>query len=107
MQCAIREVQEELCITPLDMAACGELRFQFLDGYAIHVHVFMASGHEGTPTETEEALPLWFAPECIPYDEMWADDAIWLPQVLDGALVAGRFVFDGDCMLEHHVEFSR
>ena len=106
LQCAVREVQEELCITPLNLVPHGELKFQFLDDYAIHVHVFVASAYEGTPTETDEALPLWFKMRAIPYDEMWADDEIWLPRVLAGAIVSGSFVFDGDRMLEHQVEYS-
>jgi 8-oxo-dGTP diphosphatase len=105
-QCAVREVQEELHITPLNLAPHGELKFQFIDDYSIHVHVFLADSYDGEPTETDEALPLWFAPQSIPYDEMWADDAIWLPRVLEGAVVAGRFVFDGDCMLEHEVGYT-
>ena len=51
----------------------GELFFQFVDGYSIHVWVFRAAGYEGEPAETEEAIPLWFATDEIPYDEMWAD----------------------------------
>jgi hypothetical protein len=29
---------------------------------------------------------------------MWADDRFWLPQVLAGELVDGRFGFDGEQM---------
>ena len=49
MQCAIREVQEELLITPLDVHARGELRFQSDDFPRIHGYVFVAHGFEGTP----------------------------------------------------------
>jgi hypothetical protein len=34
---------------------------------------------------------------------MWADDALWLPLVLAGRSVSGRFVFDGDAMLDHEL----
>ncbi len=105
LQCAVREVEEELHITPLNLQSHGELKFQFVDNYSIHVHVFVAQSYRGTPTETDEAAPLWFEPHSIPYHEMWADDEIWLPRVLDGAVVSGRFVFDGDRMLEHDVEY--
>ena len=40
LQCAIRETQEELCVTPTGVRACGELRFQFTDGLSLHGHVF-------------------------------------------------------------------
>ena len=106
MDCAVREVQEELCITPTNVQPRGELRFSFLDGYKMHVHLFVASDFTGTPTETDEAIPIWFAFDELPFDEMWADDRIWLRRVLNGESVDGTFTFDGDCMLEHSVSFS-
>lgn len=105
-QCALREVREELCISVLDSVPCGELRFQFTDGYSIHVHVFISTRFEGEPTETDEAIPLWFKRSEIPYGEMWADDRIWLPRVLDGAKVTGKFIFSNDIMLGHEVHFE-
>src|SRR6056297_3002524 len=59
-ECAVREIQEELCITPLDPEHIGTLMFQFVDGHSIHGEVFVATEFEGTPTETDEALPIWF-----------------------------------------------
>jgi 8-oxo-dGTP diphosphatase len=102
--CAIREVEEELCITPLGVEARGELRFQFTDGYSIHVHVFSATGYRGEPRETDEAVPLWFDLDAIPYEEMWADDVLWLPRLLGGHTVGGRFVFEGDALLDHRLD---
>lgn len=32
---------------------------------------------------------------------MWADDIIWLPLMFAGKRFAGRFIFDGDSMLDH------
>lgn len=100
---AIREVVEETGVTPTDVEQRGELRFQFVDGHSIHCHVFVARGCEGTPVETEEAEPAWTLLTAIPYGEMWADDALWLPMLLAGDTFDGRFVFDGDAMLDHHI----
>lgn len=105
-QCAHRELKEELCISVNDSNHRGRLRFQFTDGYSLDVHVFVATQYEGVPTETEEAIPLWYSLDKIPFDEMWEDDKIWLPRVLSGEKVNGRFVFDGDNMQEHEVLFS-
>ena len=102
--CASREVQEELCITPKGLEKRGELRFQFVDGYAIHVHVYRASDFEGTPSETPEAIPVWVDEDRVPYDEMWEDDRIWLPLLIAGARFDGRFIFDGDSMVDHALE---
>ncbi|MCP5055557.1 MAG: 8-oxo-dGTP diphosphatase [bacterium] len=104
LQCAIREVEEELLIKPEGLRKGGESRFQFVDGYSIHVHVFQATGYTGEPTETEEAIPLWFDREKLPYEEMWEDDELWLPHLLAGSAFDGRFIFDGDRMLDHRLQ---
>ncbi|MCG8456398.1 MAG: 8-oxo-dGTP diphosphatase [Holophagales bacterium] len=106
LECAVREVEEELHVTPTGLDESGELRFQFVDGYSIHVHVFRASGHRGEARETEEAVPLWTPVDATPYDEMWADDRLWLPHLFAGQRFHGRFVFDGDAMLDHSVELK-
>jgi 8-oxo-dGTP diphosphatase len=104
LACAVREVREELHITPTELTHAGENRFQFADGYSIHVQVFVAAGHTGVPEETDEAVPLWVAETEIPYDRMWADDRLWLPLALAGRSFRGRFVFDGDTMLDAALE---
>ncbi len=104
LECAIRECHEELHITPIDPVLAGELSFQFTDGYALHCSVFKAGKFTGSPTETEEAVPLWSARDAIPYDQMWADDQHWLPLLLDGTFFCGRFVFDADVMLTKELD---
>jgi len=99
--CAVREVREELCVTPLGLEAVGENAFQFVDGYSIQVFVYRASGLEGEPTETAEGAPLWTPLADIPYHEMWEDDRLWLPHALAGRRFLGRYVFDGDTLLDH------
>jgi 8-oxo-dGTP diphosphatase len=101
LEAAIRETREEVCITPLDLSYAGVNLFQFVDGYSIHVHVFKARDFEGEPKETDEASPLWSPVDAIPYEEMWEDDRLWVPLVLEGIPFSGRYVFDGDRMLDH------
>lgn len=105
-QCAVREVQEELLVTPTGVTPEGQLFFQFADGFALQGYVFRAAGCDGTPQETPEAVPHWIPLDQIPYERMWADDRIWLPRMLAGQKFVGRFLFDGDTMLGHDVEFS-
>ncbi len=105
-EAAIREVQEELCITPTGVRPVGELYFQFVDGYSLHGAVFSASGYQGVLCETREAAPRWTPVTSIPYQRMWADDALWLPLMLAGARFRGYFIFDGDAMLDSRVERS-
>lgn len=103
LQCAVRETQEELKITPLNVSAHGELRFHSDDFPKIHGYVFVATHYQGTATETDEAIPLWTPTDKIPYEEMWEDDIFWLPQVLAGQCVDGRFVFRGETLLDREV----
>jgi 8-oxo-dGTP diphosphatase len=103
-ECAVREAREELGIEPRDLAEAGQLRFQFLDGHSIHVTVFRAGDLDGRPSATDEAIPLWTPVAEIPFDEMWEDDRIWLPHLLDGTPFCGRFVFDEDRLLDWEME---
>jgi 8-oxo-dGTP diphosphatase len=103
LDAAVREVREEVGVTPAAPRARGELRFQFADGYGLHCHVFRSDGCEGEPRESPEAIPLWVPLEQIPYDQMWADDALWLPRMLAGHRFSGRFTFDGDALTSHEI----
>ena len=103
LQAAIREVQEELLVTPIDVVARGELAFQFADGYALFVFVFSASDCIGEVQETDEAIPLWTPIDELPFDQMWADDRLWLPHLLNEQPFRGNFLFDGDTMLGYEV----
>jgi 8-oxo-dGTP diphosphatase len=103
MEGAIREVEEELRVIPLGVEPRGELRFHFADGHSIHGFVFSARDCRGAPQSTLEAIPLWTPIDRIPWDEMWADDRHWLPLLLAGDDVDGRFLFDGDALLDHSV----
>ncbi len=103
-ECAVREMQEELRVTPLRPERVGIHRFQFVDGYSTYVHVFRAPDLEGEPAETDEAKPTWVDVNAIPFDEMWEDDRHWLPLVVAGRRFAGRWIFDGDRMLDHSLD---
>jgi 8-oxo-dGTP pyrophosphatase MutT (NUDIX family) len=100
---AVRETQEEVGVTPSAPRRRGHLRFQFVDGYALECHVLSSDSCEGVARETDEAVPLWTSLHALPYAEMWSDDRLWLPLMLAGRVFRGRFVFDGDAMLDHEL----
>ena len=99
LEAAIRETQEEIGVTPMNVAERGVLHFQFVDGYSLHCVVFVAGDYTGEPIDTPEATPLWFKLDEIPFDEMWEDDRHWLPQALAGQGFDAWFVFDGEKMM--------
>jgi 8-oxo-dGTP diphosphatase len=101
---AVREVEEEIGVTPIGVEQRGELHFQFSDGLALLGYVFAACGCLGEPHETDEAAPLWVPVGHIPYGQMWADDVHWLPWLLAGRRFRGRVLFDGDTLLDHCFE---
>jgi 8-oxo-dGTP diphosphatase len=103
-EAAEREVFEEVGVQPVGTVARGILRFQFVDGLRLQVEVFTATDCQGTLCETDEAIPMWVPVEAIPYDEMWADDRVWLPRMLAGEWVDLCAVFDDDVMLGHRLE---
>lgn len=109
IQCATRECQEELGITPTGLSHAGTLAFQFvgqnkLGGHSIHVDVYRADGFTGEITETDEARGFWCDVGQVPYSRMWQDDQYWLPQLIARQRFIGRFVFENDVMLWMNVE---
>jgi 8-oxo-dGTP diphosphatase len=99
LEAAVRETEEELCITPTAPRKLGELQFSMSDCPHIHCHVYRADDYTGTPTETDEAVPVWTAIDAIPYQRMWEDDQHWLPILLKNQSFLGRFVFESDRLL--------
>jgi len=103
-QAAIRESIEEVYVEPKNPEKRGELFFQFKDGYKLHGEVFFSTECSGTPTETDEADPFWCGIDEIPYEDMWEDDAYWLPLALKGIPFKAYFIFDDDKMIDKKID---
>lgn len=103
-----RECEEEIGVTPTNFWKVAEHDFRQKEGdqpWRMCVHAYLCDTWEGTPIETDEMAPEWFAVEKIPYDTMWQDDEYWLPQVLAGSKIYGQFTFDEqDNLLTHNVQ---
>lgn len=95
---ARRETFEEIGVKVGEIIKVGKIEFEFLSSPDTGqlVHIYTCVEWEGEPIETDEMSPAWFNIENIPYSQMWTDDAVWLPLVLEGQFVEGKFQFDGE-----------
>jgi ADP-ribose pyrophosphatase YjhB (NUDIX family) len=104
-----REVVEETGVRVHDIEPVGIVESVF-DGrpdWDNECHVFVVRNVEGDIHETDEMRPRWFGIDQVPYQEMWEDDAIWLPEVLRGGNVNKRFYFDAEMKLIRHEDLPR
>ena len=113
-QAAFREVEEEIGVKILFTKKVCIFDFFFPKApedknWNQQVHVFLVDKWEGEPVESDEMKPQWFKKTELPFNEMWADDYLWLPKVLlESKLMRGKFVFDeNQQMSEYKVEEVR
>jgi len=104
LACAIRETREELLIEPRDVTSAGELSPPAEDHPRIPCSLPVATRYDGTPTETDEAIPLVLPVDAIPYDEMWPDNRYWLPMIIAGERVRGYSIFARQQLVDHHID---
>ncbi len=93
-----REVKEETSLSVSRLREHGTLTFYFGDTTEPDylVHVFSTAKFAGEPCDSEEGRLEWFAEAALPYDQMWPDDHIWLPDLLAGRNFRGTFYLTAD-----------
>ncbi|NKB99189.1 MAG: NUDIX domain-containing protein [Pseudomonadales bacterium] len=104
VECALRETEEEVGLCALDAECVLEMRFVEQEGQQWLGYACLATQYVGELTETPEAKPFWCAIDAIPYDQMWPDDKIWLPQILKRDPQTPRvadFLFRAGSLLEY------
>jgi 8-oxo-dGTP pyrophosphatase MutT (NUDIX family) len=97
---ALRELEEETGLRVqrehLRYVARLEFLFPARPSWNHHVHVFLTTSWWGELQETREMSPKWFPVDDLPFDAMWQDGRYWLPRILAGDRVWGRFTFRED-----------
>ncbi|CAH3136765.1 unnamed protein product [Porites lobata] len=96
LQAAKRELWEESGLTVDELQEAGILKFEFVgEAQIMEVHVFTTSIFKGTPAESDEMRPKWFSLSEVPFSDMWPDDPLWFPLMLNGQKFSGYFKFKG------------
>lgn len=92
---AKREALEEIGVCVKNLNKVAELTFFFPHNrkWDQIVHVYFTETWDYEPMESEEMKPEWFLPSELPFENMWADDIYWLPEVLKGNLLKAVFEF--------------
>ncbi len=89
----LREFWEESGAKATKYEKVGYIEFTSnIEEYLSECHLYQIHDYEGDIVETEEIYPEWFPVDSIPYHNMWPDDPHWLPLVLEGKKVKGRFL---------------
>ncbi|KAG7505078.1 7,8-dihydro-8-oxoguanine triphosphatase [Solea senegalensis] len=104
IECAARrELLEESGLTVDALEKIGNIKFEFVgETQLLDVHVFRADAYNGEPTESDEMRPQWFECDKIPFSQMWPDDILWFPLLLQRKKFVGYFKFQGhDTILSH------
>lgn len=104
-EAAIRETKEEVNLDVQNLELMGYLYFKFTNGLTMKGTVFITKEYSGLEIETDEAKPFWCNIKKIPYDKMWEDDIVWIPEVLKGRYFRGYFEFDEDSMIKREIQF--
>ncbi|BDC19382.1 7,8-dihydro-8-oxoguanine triphosphatase [Acidianus sp. HS-5] len=108
LDCAIRETEEEVGVKITNPKKAGLIIFKQNGGNIQIMHVYTAREFTGSPKESDEAVPMWVSYDNLPFGNMWIDDRIWLPLVLQGKYVNCVFEFTNDWkfMISSSCEFT-
>ncbi len=100
-----RESLEEIGVTVTKMRKASEIEFVFPDNpkYGGRVTGYIVEEWEGEPQVTDEAKSInWYDFNELPNERMWHDNTIWVPLILSGKNVKGRFVIGADDRVTEH-----
>ena len=99
-QAAARELQEETSLQahPDDLRELGVITFVFphRENFTIQAHTFEVTTWTGEAQDSDEIAIAWTPTADLPFAQMWADAAHWLPLALQDDLGSPTFWYGAD-----------
>lgn len=106
----IRELQEEISVTPTEFTEVGRIRFVFPANpkWNQDVKAYLCTNWTGEPAESEEIAPEWHEISNLDeiFPKMWEDNQHWLPKVFNGEIIEAIFVYEDDNSTIKHMEIE-
>tara|TARA_A100001037_G_scaffold104940_1_gene95363 strand:- start:1248 stop:1835 length:588 start_codon:yes stop_codon:yes gene_type:complete len=82
VNCATREVREEVGLAVDDLVLKGEMKFVGRLSANWQGYVYTTERFCGDMRVTEEAEPFWCSIDEVPFASMWRHDSLWWPYIL-------------------------
>jgi 8-oxo-dGTP diphosphatase len=99
-EAAAREVAEEIdvIVGAENLLAIAELsyEFPFHPSWSQRSSAFVCRDWVGEPSESAELAPDWYPVDAIPFERMWDDAKLWLPDALSGTFVQATCSYGPD-----------
>lgn len=106
-QALIREVKEEIGITPITCKRMGKVVFLYphKPKWNLDVEIYIIEKWDGDPVESDEIKPQWLPIRDLPFERMFIDNKYWVPHILAGKTVKAIFLYsEGHNIAEYKVE---
>ena len=89
-----REIREEIDaeVVQESLQHVGKI----IENNELTLHIFIATEWIGEIKSNEPSIIdlQWFTEHDVPYDEMWSDNAYWLPEILSGKIIVATVLRD-------------
>lgn len=100
-----REFLEEINVQVESLKDMGQVTFLFphKEKWNQLGSVFVINKWSGEPQETEVIRPQWFKKDKLPKKQMWEDNPIWIPEVLEGKKINGVILYDSNTRIKEYI----
>lgn len=90
-----REILEEIEVHVTDFQKVGHVicLSPHHPSWNLSVTYYLVTDFEGEPKKTEDIDPHWYSKDELPLRDMWPDNRLTVPLVLDGKRITGSFLY--------------